>query len=107
MELRNKLFWFGVIPCFFFAVYLLLSNICFAGEKEELKWQEAYYQKSIECAQYVIVLSQNELKIVQSRLQAIERTAQEEAKKPKVETLEEFTKEHNEVVKEKKEEAKK
>lgn len=80
--MRNKLLFSGIIAGIIFCI----SYICFAGEKEELQLKEAYYQKAIQCAQYEIILSQNELKNVQDRLRILERNAQEEAKKSEIKT---------------------
>ena len=77
--MKNKLLFGGIIA----GIILCLYCICFAGEKEELKWQEVYYLKTIQSAQYEIVLAQNELKNVQNRLEAMKRQA-EEAKKPEI-----------------------
>lgn len=60
-----------------------VSVLCFAGEQEELQLKEVYYQKCIQCAQYEIALSQNELKLVQGRLEVLKRQAEEANKTEK------------------------
>ena len=80
MELRNKLFWFAIVPCFLFAVYLLCSNFCFADEKTELQFKEALYNEMLQNVQLKAYYAQNELKIVQSKLQVLERQEEEKRK---------------------------
>ena len=74
--MKDKLLYSGIIAVIVFCI----SYICFAGEQEELQWKEAYCLEAIQCAQYKIVLSQNELKVVQSRLEVLRKQVEESRK---------------------------
>ncbi len=54
--MRNKL----IVSLIISGIIFCLSYTCFSGEVE-INWKEAYYQKSIQCAQYEIIIAQNEL----------------------------------------------
>ena len=81
--MKDKLLFGGIIT----GIIICISCICFAGEKEELQLKEAYYQKSIQCAQYEIILSQNELKLVQDRLKILAQQEEQKKLEPKKEEV--------------------